>query len=85
MTTGAHLRKIRTKGISRLSAQPIFPYEGDAAEDVAIEQAPRTQYLLARAAPLPTVTQPEDRDIGSFPSRGVRPLYDDSATNPSGR
>jgi D-erythritol 1-phosphate dehydrogenase len=56
-----------------------IPYEG-RAEDVAIDGA-ETQYLL-RALRRYVRTPPEDRDIvHSF--SGVRPLYDDSAENPS--
>jgi D-erythritol 1-phosphate dehydrogenase len=56
-----------------------IPYEG-RAEDVAIDGA-ETQYLL-RSLRRYLRTPPEDRDIvHSF--SGVRPLYDDSAENPS--
>jgi glycerol-3-phosphate dehydrogenase len=56
-----------------------IPYEG-RAEDVAIDGA-ETQYLL-RSLRRYVRTPPEDRDIvHSF--SGVRPLYDDSAENPS--
>ena len=56
-----------------------IPYEG-RAEDVAIDGA-ETQYLL-RALRRYLRNPPEDRDIvHSF--SGVRPLYDDSAKNPS--
>src|SRR5439155_3482657 len=56
-----------------------IPYEG-RAEDVAIDEA-ETQYLL-RALCRYVRTPLEDRDIvHSF--SGVRPLYDDSAENPS--
>lgn len=56
-----------------------IPYEG-RAEDVVIDGA-ETQYLL-RALRRYVRTPPEDRDIvHSF--SGVRPLYDDSAENPS--
>ena len=56
-----------------------IPYQG-RAEDVAIDAA-ETQYLL-RALRRYVRNPPEDRDIvHSF--SGVRPLYDDSAENPS--
>jgi glycerol-3-phosphate dehydrogenase len=56
-----------------------IPYEG-RAEDVAIDDA-ETQYLL-RSLRRYVRAPPEDRDIvHSF--SGVRPLYDDSAENPS--
>jgi glycerol-3-phosphate dehydrogenase len=56
-----------------------IPYDG-RAEDVAIDGA-EIQYLL-RALSRYMRTPPEDRDIvHSF--SGVRPLYDDSAENPS--